>query len=137
MVKNFIHILRTYLITFRYIKKNEIYSAQLIALFIVYSFIISVSYLFLLNFINKLKIIMTAVTDLIMTPESIFRHTNSTVLNTQYSSLLDLTSNSIMHGIDWLFSYVETISLYDYKVLYFWFYNSIFDDSYDFYFISC
>ena len=80
---------------------------------------------------------MTAVTDLIMTPESIFRHTNSTVLNTQYSSLLDLTSNSIMHGIDWLFSYVETISLYDYKVLYFWFYNSIFDDSYDFYFISC
>lgn len=51
MVKNFIHILRTYLITFRYIKKNEIYSAQLIALLIVYSFIISVSYLFLLNFI--------------------------------------------------------------------------------------
>ena len=34
-------------------------------------------------------------------------------------SVIRVFSNSLMHGVDWLFSYVETISLYDYKIVYF------------------
>jgi len=35
MVKNFIHILRTYLITFRYLKKNEINHLSSISFFFI------------------------------------------------------------------------------------------------------
>lgn len=80
---------------------------------------------------------MTTTMDLIVTPEAIFKYSHQAIIDTPYVSLLDLSATSMLHGIDWLFSYVETIFLYDYKILYFWFYNSIFDDSYDFFFISC
>lgn len=80
---------------------------------------------------------MVSTTDLILIPESIFQTTSNTILNSQYTTVIDVASNSLMHGIDWIFSYVETISLFDYKVIYFWFYNSIFDDSFDFFFTSC
>jgi hypothetical protein len=74
---------------------------------------------------------------IISTDESFFKYSQSAFMSNQYTSVIDFTSSSIIHGVDWLFSYVETIAAYDYKILYFWFYNSIYDDSYDFFFISC
>lgn len=39
MVKNFIHILRTYLITFRYLKKNEINNLVFFSNIFIYVFV--------------------------------------------------------------------------------------------------
>ena len=41
------------------------------------------------------------------------------VSNIAEGSAIRVFSNSLMHGVDWLFSYVEAISLYDYKIVYF------------------
>lgn len=73
---------------------------------------------------------------LIAIPEVLFQYSSTTIFK-DHISLIDLTCSSLLHGIDWLFSYVETVATYDYRIVYFWFYNSIFDDSYDFFFISC
>ena len=58
---------------------------------------------------------------------------NASVFNTTH---YDLNTNSLYSGIDWLYTYVETIYMYDYNVLYFWLLNSIYDESIDFFFIS-
>lgn len=42
--------------------------------------------------------------------------------------------NSLYHGIDWIYSTVETLYAYDFRVWYFWFFNSIFDDSFNYFF---
>ena len=39
-------------------------------------------------------------------------------------------------GIDWLYTHVETMYIYDYKIVYFWLLNSIYDESIDFFFSS-
>ena len=43
-------------------------------------------------------------------------------------------SDSIYTGIDWLYTSVENLYIYDYKIVYFWLSNNIYDDSYDFFF---
>lgn len=42
--------------------------------------------------------------------------------------------NCFYHGIDWMYSTVETIYSYDFRVWYFWFFNSVYDESFDFFF---
>jgi hypothetical protein len=44
--------------------------------------------------------------------------------------------NSLYHGIDWMYSFVENFYFYDFRIWYFWFVDSIFDDSFDFFFQS-
>ncbi len=39
-------------------------------------------------------------------------------------------------GIDWLYTHVETLYMYDYKILYFWLLNNVYDESIDFFFLS-
>ena len=74
---------------------------------------------------------------LISIPQSIFDNSNNISFSYSNSFLINTISNSLIHGIDWIFSYVETLFFLDYKIIYFWFYNSIFDDSFDFFFTSC
>lgn len=50
--------------------------------------------------------------------------------------LNDISSNFLYHGIDWIYVSVQSISAYDFKVWYFWFFNSIYDESFDFFFFS-
>lgn len=58
---------------------------------------------------------------------------NVGVFNTQTHNL---NTNPIYNGIDWLYTYVETIYIYDYNILYFWLLNNVYDESMDFFFIS-
>lgn len=43
---------------------------------------------------------------------------------------------SMYSGIDWLYTHVETLYMYDYKIIYFWFLNSVYDESIDYFFLS-
>lgn len=52
------------------------------------------------------------------------------------SNYLNLSTNFLYHGIDWIYSNVSSAVCYDFKIWYFWFFNSIFDDSFDFFFFS-
>jgi hypothetical protein len=61
------------------------------------------------------------------------KNSNTSIFNTQP---YDLNTNSLYSGIDWLYTYVETIYMYDYNVLYFWLLNNIYDESIDFFFLS-
>ena len=44
--------------------------------------------------------------------------------------------HAMYSGVDWLYTHVETLYMYDYKVLYFWLLNSVYDESIDFFFLS-
>ena len=46
----------------------------------------------------------------------------------------NVSSNYLYHGIDWIYTFVDTIYSYDFKVWYFWFMNSLFDSSFDYFF---
>jgi hypothetical protein len=48
----------------------------------------------------------------------------------------NVSVNFFYHGIDWLYTTVQTVYSYDFRVWYFWFFNSIYDDSFDFFFSS-
>lgn len=54
--------------------------------------------------------------------------------------LLSLNYDAGIHtlygGVDWMYTYVETLYMYDYKIVYFWFLNSVYDESMDFFFLS-
>lgn len=43
---------------------------------------------------------------------------------------LDLCTNCIYHGVDWIYTFVEDLNPYDIKVWYFWFLNLIFQESF-------
>lgn len=58
----------------------------------------------------------------------------SDVIN-QNTDLLDISVTFLYNGVDWLYTYVETVFSYDFKVWYFLFSNSIFDESFDIFFI--
>ena len=64
------------------------------------------------------------------------------VLNTNNSWLnissfnYDTSIHAMYSGIDWLYTNVETLYIYDYKIVYFWFLNSVYDESIDFFFTS-
>ena len=48
----------------------------------------------------------------------------------------DVCVESVYHGIDWMYTYTSAMLSFKPKVFYFQFSNSIFDDSFDFYFNS-
>jgi hypothetical protein len=60
--------------------------------------------------------------------------------NTNNSIILFLNYETSVHamysGIDWIYTHVETLYIYDYKILYFWLLNSVYDESMDFFFLS-
>ena len=64
---------------------------------------------------------------------------NAKVTNNSFdlSSLsYDTGIHSMYSGIDWVYTHVETLYMYDYRVIYFWLLNSIFDESMDLFFLS-
>jgi len=48
----------------------------------------------------------------------------------------DTGVHAMYSGIDWLYTHVETLYMYDYKVVYFWLLNNVYDESIDFFFLS-
>lgn len=48
----------------------------------------------------------------------------------------DAGVHAMYSGIDWLYTHVETLYMYDYKILYFWLLNNVYDESIDFFFLS-
>lgn len=48
----------------------------------------------------------------------------------------DTSIHSMYNGIDWIYTHVETLYMYDYNVVYFWLLNNIYDESMDFFFLS-
>jgi len=50
------------------------------------------------------------------------------------SSYFDVCSNSLYHGIDWIYSSAQTVFSYDFRVWYIWSNDFIFDDSFSFFF---
>ena len=42
--------------------------------------------------------------------------------------------HAMYSGIDWVYTYVETLYIYDYKIVYFWLLNNVYDESIDFFF---
>jgi len=44
--------------------------------------------------------------------------------------------HAMYSGIDWIYTHVETLYMYDYKVLHFWLLNNVYDESMDFFFLS-
>jgi hypothetical protein len=48
----------------------------------------------------------------------------------------DTSIHTMYSGIDWVYTYIETIYIYDYKIVYFWLLNSVYDESMDFFFLS-
>jgi hypothetical protein len=65
--------------------------------------------------------------------QNLEKNFNTGVFNTQ---TYNLNTDSLYSGIDWVYTYVETIYMYDYNILYFWLLNNIYDESMDFFFIS-
>lgn len=46
----------------------------------------------------------------------------------------DTGIHAMYSGIDWVYTHVETIYMYDYKIVYFWLLNNVYDESMDFFF---
>ncbi len=44
--------------------------------------------------------------------------------------------HALYSGIDWVYTHVETLYMYDYKIVYFWLLNNVYDESIDFFFLS-
>jgi len=53
-----------------------------------------------------------------------------------YSFNYDTAVHAMYSGIDWIYTSVETAYIFDYKIVYFWLLNSIYDESIDFFFTS-
>ena len=52
------------------------------------------------------------------------------------SSNYETDTYSVYNGIDWVCTHVEILYIYDYKIVYFWLLNNIYDESTDFFFVS-
>lgn len=48
----------------------------------------------------------------------------------------DTGINAMYSGVDWVYTHVETLYMYDYKIVYFWLLNNVYDESIDFFFMS-
>lgn len=48
----------------------------------------------------------------------------------------DAGIHAMYSGIDWVYTHVETLYMYDYKIVYFWLLNNVYDESMDFFFLS-
>jgi len=49
---------------------------------------------------------------------------------------VDLCTHCLYHGVDWIYAFVETVSVYDVKSWYFWSWSNVFQDAYNTYFNS-
>ena len=47
-------------------------------------------------------------------------------------NLVNLSSNSLYHGVDWIYTFVESTFMYDFSINYTFFSNNIFQDNFDF-----
>lgn len=56
--------------------------------------------------------------------------------NVTQNNFLNTSNNCLYHGIDWIYTFTESMYAYEFKVIYFKFLNSIFDDSFDYFFNS-
>jgi len=50
--------------------------------------------------------------------------------------LVNLSSNSLYHGVDWIYTFVESTFMYDFSINYNFFTNNIFQDNFDFNYYS-
>jgi len=64
-------------------------------------------------------------------------------INTSHNDEFDLSFlsydnavHAMYSGIDWVYTYVETLYMYDYKIVYFWLLSNVYDESIDFFFTS-
>ena len=57
-------------------------------------------------------------------------YTDNTIFNDFY--FIDLCTTCLYHGVDWVYTTVETVTVYDVKFWYFWFLNMVFQDYYNF-----
>jgi hypothetical protein len=48
----------------------------------------------------------------------------------------DTSIHAMYSGIDWIYTHVETLYIFDYKIIYFWLLNNVYDESIDFFFLS-
>lgn len=48
----------------------------------------------------------------------------------------DIGIHAMYSGIDWIYTHVETLYMYDYKIVYFYLLNNVYDESMDFFFLS-
>jgi hypothetical protein len=64
-----------------------------------------------------------------------FTKTSKNDFNLSFFSY-DTAVHGLYSGVDWVYTYVETLYMYDYKIVYFWLLNNIYDESVDFFFLS-
>ncbi len=64
-----------------------------------------------------------------------FTKTSKSDFNLSFFSY-DTAVHGLYSGVDWIYTHVETLYMYDYKILYFWLLNNIYDESVDFFFLS-
>lgn len=50
--------------------------------------------------------------------------------------MVDFSTNSIYHGINWIYTFSETPFMYDFNISYNWFTNNIYQDTFDFNYYS-
>lgn len=50
--------------------------------------------------------------------------------------MVDFSTNSIYHGINWIYTFTETPFMYDFNISYNWFTNNIYQDTFDFNYYS-
>lgn len=62
--------------------------------------------------------------------------TNFINTSDSYNLGYDFSVHSVYSGLDWVYTHVETLYMYDYKIVYFWLLNNVYDESVDFFFIS-
>lgn len=64
-------------------------------------------------------------------------------LTSESSNIFSLSSISydagvhgMYSGIDWIYTHVESLYIYDYKIIYFLLLNNVYDESMDFFFLA-
>lgn len=53
-----------------------------------------------------------------------------------FSFNYDTGVHAMYSGVDWIYTHVETLYMYDYKIIYFYLLNNVYDESIDFFFLS-
>ena len=56
------------------------------------------------------------------------------LLNYNYLSDYNFVKNDVFSGIDWIYSFVESTYAYNFRVFYYKYYNTFFDDSCDYFY---
>ena len=61
-------------------------------------------------------------------------NTENNLLSGNVPANKNYLENEVFSGIDWIYSYVETVYTYDFKITYFNNFNSFFDESCDYFY---